>query len=55
MSASMSVNWYEATMTIPVGWTLALGNLTGATTWCVRCQAHTNHNTAWHAKHLKAG
>jgi hypothetical protein len=40
----------------PEGWTrLLLGNLTGATTWCARCKAHTDHNGAWCDKYLKAG
>jgi len=39
----------------PEGWReLALGNLVGATTWCARCKAHTDHNAAHHAKYLKA-
>jgi hypothetical protein len=47
--------WYQATMTIPAGWRVALGNVTGAAVWCDHCQTHTNHTVAWHAKYLKAG
>jgi hypothetical protein len=42
-------------MSGPEGWTrLALGNQIGAVTWCRHSKANTDHNTAWHAKHLKA-